>query len=157
MPQYIKPKKNEIYLDTFQELYPKFNSEIKTKEFNLIFEYLVDNIDKLVWAIEDLDSPPLEGVGKALVSLNPKIFNNPNNRRMTGALIAAILHHHGYMPATSGVRVSWKPFITASKYKKKQKILNKFTNKDNLLVAFYMTLCNITYYIIERDRHGIFK
>ncbi len=92
---------------------------IETDEFTYIFDHLVENLDKLIWAIEDLDSPPLEGVGKKLVEKNRKFFENPDTRRMTGALIAAILSLHGYTQESSGIRVSWRPFITASSYAKK--------------------------------------
>ena len=117
--KFITPKKNQIYLETFASLYPKFASEIGSVSFKLIFQYLVNNIDKMIWAIEDMDKPPLEGIGKCLVELNPKLFENPDIRRMTGALIAAILNNHGYIPESSGCRVTWSPFVTSSKYKKK--------------------------------------
>lgn len=119
MAKLITPKKNKIYLDTFTSLYPKFASGTDSPEFKLIFHYLVQNIDKMVWAIEDLNKPPLEGIGKRLVELNPELFDNPDIRRMTGALIAAILNNHGYIPESSGCRVTWSPFVTSSKYKKK--------------------------------------
>ena len=119
MAKFMTPKKNQIYLETFASLYPKFASEIGSVSFKLIFQYLVNNIDKMIWAIEDMDKPPLEGIGKCLVELNPKLFENPDIRRMTGALIAAILNNHGYIPESSGCRVTWSPFVTSSKYKKK--------------------------------------
>lgn len=118
MAKPIKPKKNKIYLESFATLYPKFANEIGSTNFKLIFQYLVSNIDKMIWAIEDMDKPPLEGIGRRLVELNPKLFENPDIRRMTGALIAAILSNHGYIPESSGCRVTWSPFVTSSKYKK---------------------------------------
>lgn len=119
MAKFITPKKNRIYLETFTSLYPKFAGGTDSPEFKLIFQYLVQNIDKMIWAIEDLNKPPLEGIGKRLVELNPDLFENPDIRRMTGALIAAILNNHGYVPESSGSRVSWSPFVTSSKYRKK--------------------------------------
>ena len=111
--------KRKKYLETFASQYPKFISEIGSANFKFIFQYLRSNVEKMIWAIEDLDKPPLEGIGKKLVELNPKLFENPDIRRMTGTLIAAILNNHGYIPESSGHRVSWSPFVTSSKYKKK--------------------------------------
>lgn len=111
----LKLKKTFVE-DLLLDKYPKFSEYIGTKVYNLIKNYLLTHKDKMIWAIEDLEKPPLEGIGKKLVQLNVD-FSDPNIRRLTGALIAVILSD-SYEPDSSGWRVSWRPFITSSKYRK---------------------------------------
>lgn len=112
----IKDKKDQVKQE-FSEKYPKFKTMVNSRTFWILYNYIESNKFKMIWAIEDLDSTPLEGIGKKLVQLKVD-FNNPDIRRLTGAIIAYVLSDE-YMPEKSGCRVSWPPFITASKYKKK--------------------------------------
>ena len=108
----------------FQTVYPKFKSLTKTAAFRLILEYLLVNQQKMEWAIDDLDIPPIEGVGKGLLALKVD-FEDANMRRLAGALVAFILSDR-YEPVSSGHRIRWRPFITASKY---QRITKKVRRK----------------------------
>ncbi len=117
IPRSDSAKNYTKFLQRFQVQYPKFRAHLHSREFKRISEYLFENREKMIWAIEDLDRPPLEGIGKNLVKLNGVDFKNPDLRRMTGAIIATILSEE-YQPHSSGHRVSWRPFITGSRFTK---------------------------------------
>ncbi len=95
----------------------KFQASLTTPSLGSICDYLLLNRQKLIWAIEDLDKPPFEGVGRHLVQLPGVDFQNPNIRRLVGTLITLILRPD-YRLISSGHRVSWLPFLTSSKYEK---------------------------------------
>ena len=103
----------------FQKKYPKFANFEDMATLQAIFKYIKKNRLKMIWAIEDLDEPPLVGIAKGLLATGLD-FNTPENRRLTGAIIAYILSDE-YVPAVSGHRVKWRPFRTSSKYMKIQK------------------------------------
>jgi len=113
--------KKEYTVKKFVDMYPRFKSYINTKEFRLILEYLLQNKKKMIWAIDELEITPLEGIGKRLLEL-PVNFEDHNIRRLTGALIASILSDT-FETVSSGNRIKWRPFRTASKYKRHNRVI----------------------------------
>lgn len=105
------------YKRKFLEKYNHYVEFANTDDFITLYDFLSANRQKLIWAIEELDSPPIEGVAKSILQLGID-FTVPQTRKITGAMIAVILSDE-YIPVSSGRRVSCKPFITSSMYEKK--------------------------------------